>query len=68
MRGPGRNGGPMMHRPRGSVARASPLIELKLWTGAPPWTTVAGPDLMVTHKSRAIGAVKAARGWSLSEP
>ena len=29
-RGPGRNGGPMMHRPAGSAASAPPLIELKL--------------------------------------
>ena len=29
-RGPGRNGGPMMHGPGGSAASAPPVIELKL--------------------------------------
>ena len=29
-RGPGRNGGPMMHGPRGSAAVAPPLIEVNL--------------------------------------
>ena len=29
-RGPGRNGGPMMHGPRGSALVAPPVVELKL--------------------------------------
>ena len=45
-RGPGRNGGPMMHGPRGSAPSAPPLIEVNLSNGrAPPWTTAALPDL-----------------------